>query len=317
VKRWREDPEEREVAGLLAPLVRHAVPPDARPRVWQAVEQRTRAPSGRMRTPTKLGVLVLAVVIAGTATARMLREPGARRVAAEAPPSPVAPPVAPAVVPSAPTSAIAPAAAVSPASLAAPVPAAPPPSMRSAAAPRAIAALPPAPAPPPPPAPAAPPLADAELAAYKDARAAMRGDLAGALIQLSAFLATFPDGRFDVEARISIIECKVRLGRLADAEPDVDAFLARYPDSERAPEIRFARAELQRAVHRRCDRALADYRAASASARVVEDALFFRGWCAGELGDRAELATALREYLSRAPAGRHAAAARALLERQP
>jgi hypothetical protein len=185
---------------------------------------------------------------------------------------------------------------------------------------RAVVPAPVAPAPTPPtattpvePAPASAP--DAELAAYKSARAAMRADLSAGLTELTAFITTYPHSRFDAEARLSIIECKVRLDRLAAAEPDVADFLTRFPTSERIAEVRFIRAEIQRQIHDRCDLALADYRAAAASPRVGDDARFFRGWCADTLGHTTERDDALRAYLDRAPHGRHATAATALLDR--
>jgi hypothetical protein len=143
----------------------------------------------------------------------------------------------------------------------------------------------------------------------------MRASLSDGLARLRAFVAAYPSTRFAVEARLSIIECQVRLGRLADAEPDVDDFLVRFPDSERTGEVRFVRAELLRRVHARCDAALADYPAATATPRVADEARFFLGLCADTTGDRALRDRALTDYLSRAPTGRHAAAARALLAR--
>ena len=52
-----------------------------------------------------------------------------------------------------------------------------------------------------------------------------------------------------------------------------------------------------------------------AAARTGDDARFFLGWCADAVGDHDERDRALTAYLAHAPAGRHAAAAAALLHR--
>ena len=281
----------RDVADLLAS---RAEPPpaslEAKVQIWRAIERRTGVRSTALRA-TKIGILVFAIALAGTAAARISRAPAALEVVAIAPPAPTGEPLEPHVT------------AVAPVSLVAFAPV-PRPPLRVVRELEAASVAPPAPP-------------DPELATYKEARTAMRGDLDDALAKLTALLAAYPHGRFDLETRVSIIECKVRLGRLADAELDVEEFLARYGDSERANEIRFVRAEIQRQVHASCDRALADYRAAAASSRVADEAQFFRGWCAARTGDTAERDTALRDYLARWPAGRHANAARALIEVRP
>jgi hypothetical protein len=100
----------------------------------------------------------------------------------------------------------------------------------------------------------------------------------------------------------------------------LDAYLARYPHGVLNREARLARVDallmLQRA-RSDCARAEEDYSAVlarSSDAALVERALYGRGACRAKRGDGRGAAEDLRRYLERFPSGAHAAWARQWLE---
>ena len=152
----------------------------------------------------------------------------------------------------------------------------------------------------------------AEVAAHRAALASMQlGRFGDATDRLERLRKRFPNGSYDQEARLSLIECRVQLGKLPRASADLAAFLARYPASERSGELRFLRAEIAR-KDGRCADAIADYQAVGSSRRA-EDALYFEAWCAMQTGDDTTATSILERYVARYPKGRHAERANAAL----
>jgi TolA-binding protein len=158
--------------------------------------------------------------------------------------------------------------------------------------------------------------AQAEPARLRAARLAARYDAAESARRLEAFLAQHGHGPFAHDARLDLVEQRLR-GGLGAAEGAVAAFLARHPDSARAPEMLVVRGEIARAVHRRCEAALADYERALPSSRAAEGALRGKALCLRDLGDQAGARAAAEAYLRRHPAGRHASELRAMIASLP
>lgn len=153
-----------------------------------------------------------------------------------------------------------------------------------------------------------------ELAGHQAARLEMRlGRYRDAAARLERLLAQKPKGSFSQEARLSLIECALRTGERKKAAKELETFLALHPESERQPELRFLRAELSRSAGR-CNTAVGDYRAAVGS-RHDDDARYFLAYCLIESGAKDEGLEALRDYLQKKPSGKHAAEARAGIER--
>jgi TolA-binding protein len=154
----------------------------------------------------------------------------------------------------------------------------------------------------------------AEIAALRAARLMASLDPAAGVRRFESFVADHPTSAFDAEARLYLIEGRVRVAGLAAAERDVESFLDRHRDNERRSEALFLRAEIRRKVHGRCDEAARDYAAAAASPRVAEDALYFEASCRRQLGAHEEARRGFVRYLERYPRGRHAASARAAVQ---
>jgi hypothetical protein len=145
----------------------------------------------------------------------------------------------------------------------------------------------------------------AEVSAFQAARIEMRaGRCEPAIDRFKPLIG----GTFDVEARLDVIECQLALGDLVAAQRSLENFLAVHPNNERHADLRFLRAELMR-KRDRCGEAIGDYESAETS-RHADDALYFGAWCKLQSGRTEDGVAALRRYLERFPAGRHAAEAR-------
>jgi hypothetical protein len=145
----------------------------------------------------------------------------------------------------------------------------------------------------------------AEVSAFQAARLTMkRGSCPQAVDRFMLLMG----GSFDAEARLDVIECQLAMGDLVAAQRSLDHFLRIHPKSEREADLRFLRAELMR-KRDRCSDAIPDYESAHDS-RHGDDALYFTAWCKLHLGRTEEGLSALRTYLDRFPAGRHAGEAK-------
>lgn len=156
----------------------------------------------------------------------------------------------------------------------------------------------------------------AEVSAHQAARLSMRLDRCDeAIARFERSLARSPSGTFAKEARLDILECRVRSGDSEAADAALEDYLARYPGSDKVPELRFLRAEIARKGGR-CEEAIPDYRAAQTTGHA-DDATYFEAWCLLEGGDRAGGLAVLDRYLENFPNGRHAAEASRVRTRRP
>jgi TolA-binding protein len=137
------------------------------------------------------------------------------------------------------------------------------------------------------------------------------GDPQGALDALTVYRQQFPGGALRQEVSMSIVEANVALGHEEAALAESEQFLARYPANERADELRLLRGDLLR-QHGAYAKADAEYRSVTGG-DALDDALYYHAYCLRELGDGTRAIAALRDYLARFPAGRHAAPARQAL----
>ena len=149
----------------------------------------------------------------------------------------------------------------------------------------------------------------AEIAGHRAARIALSlSRWSEAAERYQALRAKHPRGSYDREARIGLIEARVRGGDVGGARREADAFVVAYPKSERSSELQFLRAEIARQSGQ-CGEAVDMYASAERSRRRG-DALYFKAWCLIELGDDDAGRTALQDYLRAFPGGRHAKRAR-------
>lgn len=85
----------------------------------------------------------------------------------------------------------------------------------------------------------------AELAAHQAARKTMKlGRTQTAIARFEQLLAKFPGGLYAHEARLDLIECRIKNNDPA-AKREIDLFLKQHPESERASELRRLRARLK------------------------------------------------------------------------
>lgn len=190
------------------------------------------------------------------------------------------------------------------------------------------AALPPpaSPAPPapqatlPPPASTAPPVAQApsasdEVRALDQAMTLLRRehDGARALAALDAYLARFPRGLLNREARFARVDALLLLGRPDQALAALEVLP--LDRGRRSTELQVIRAELR--ARNSCTSAAADFDAAlsqSPNAALLERIFYGRGVCRSKLGDLAGAADDLHRYVERFPNGVHARSAREWIE---
>jgi ferric-dicitrate binding protein FerR (iron transport regulator)/TolA-binding protein len=148
-----------------------------------------------------------------------------------------------------------------------------------------------------------------QLAVLRQRRA---NDPQGALDALNRYRDLYPRGSLRQEVDLSIVEVDHTLGRTEATLAESAAFLSRYPQSERADEVRLLRGDILR-QRGDCAKAIVEYRAVSGG-QALDDALYYWAYCQRQLGASTAASEALRRYLVRFPAGRHADAAREALE---
>jgi TolA-binding protein len=152
-----------------------------------------------------------------------------------------------------------------------------------------------------------------DLALYQLALLRQRrlNDPQGALQALDRYRELYPRGSLRQEVDLSVVEVDHTLGRTEAALAESAAFLSRYPQSERTDEVRLLRGDILR-QRGDCAKASAEYRAVGAGP-ALDDALYYWAYCQRQLGANDAATEALRRYLNRFPAGRHADAARTAL----
>jgi hypothetical protein len=126
--------------------------------------------------------------------------------------------------------------------------------------------------------------------------------------------AQYPAGLLRAEGDLSIFEALARTGKVGPALDEARGFLAHHPGSERRAEVARAAGDLAR-TRGDCRTAIGFYDLAAqlrSDLPDVDDAAFHRAACLRALADARATATA-RDYLTRFPFGRHAAAAQRLL----
>jgi TolA-binding protein len=157
-------------------------------------------------------------------------------------------------------------------------------------------------------------LPHADLALYDlaELRKKQLHDPAGALQAYLRYEREYPRGSLAQEVELSAIELDLKASALPDALAQVDRFLGENPASERAPEIHQLRGNLLR-TRGDCAGAIEEYRAAKGEG-LDDDSLYFTAWCQQRLGQAAEAASSLREYLKRFPHGLHAGEVRTALD---
>jgi hypothetical protein len=129
------------------------------------------------------------------------------------------------------------------------------------------------------------------------------------------YRALYPRGQFREETDLSVIEALARLGEERRALEEALSFLRKHPASERRGEVARVAGDLQR-TRGDCKAAAALYETALASRLSDADAentAFHRAACLAQLHDPAA-AEAARAYLSRFPAGAHAAEVKRLVD---
>ena len=139
-------------------------------------------------------------------------------------------------------------------------------------------------------------------------------DADAALSTLDAYLARYPHGVLNREARLARVDALLMLRRLDEAQSALETLP--LDAHRREAELQVIRGELR--ARSDCARAEEDYSAVlarSPDAALVERALYDRGACRAKRGDGTGAAEDLRRYLERFPNGAHAAWARQWLQR--
>ncbi len=137
-------------------------------------------------------------------------------------------------------------------------------------------------------------------------------DPSGALQTYLRYEQEYPGGSLLQEVELSAIELELKASAFPAALAQVDRFLAEHPGSERAPEVHQLRGNLLR-ERGDCAGAIGEYRAARGDG-LDDDSLYFTAWCQQRLGQGAEAASSLRDYLARFPHGLHVREVGAALE---
>lgn len=154
-----------------------------------------------------------------------------------------------------------------------------------------------------------------ELALHRAARLLKdAGECGAALPRYEALLDEFSEGGLDLERRLDRAECLRATGRNVALAAALDDLEGRDLDRARRAELALMRADLAR---RRGDLegVLRVVRAVPTDVPAAETATFLEAWALLELDRTEDARVALARYASRWPEGRHAATARAWLER--
>jgi len=179
----------------------------------------------------------------------------------------------------------------------------PPPFAATVAAPVTATA----PRPTPTAAPAQAPQPSAEVLALDRAIGLLRRDHDGAaaLSALDAYLARYPRGLLNREARFARVDALLLLGRSDQALSSLETLP--LDRGRRSTELQVIRAELRSS--RNCAGAELDFSAAlgqSPGAGLMERILYGRGVCRAKLGNASGARSDFERYLDRFPAGVHA-----------
>jgi tetratricopeptide (TPR) repeat protein len=159
------------------------------------------------------------------------------------------------------------------------------------------------------------PSASDEVRALDQAMTLLRRehDGARALAALDAYLARFPRGLLNREARFARVDALLLLGRPDQALAALEVLP--LDRGRRSTELQVIRAELR--ARNSCTSAAADFDAAlsqSPNAALLERIFYGRGVCRSKLGDLAGAADDLHRYVERFPNGVHARSAREWIE---
>jgi hypothetical protein len=157
--------------------------------------------------------------------------------------------------------------------------------------------------------PPSPLSAEAELLKRVLMRLRRARDGQGALADLDAYFARFPNGLLRPEADAARAECLLSLGRDQEALRVLDGLS--LPPRGRAAELRVIRGELRASSD--CAGAIVDFDAtldAAIPQGLAERALYGRASCRARTGDRVGARRDLDEYARRFPSGRFAPAVR-------
>jgi outer membrane protein assembly factor BamD (BamD/ComL family)/protein-disulfide isomerase-like protein with CxxC motif len=136
-------------------------------------------------------------------------------------------------------------------------------------------------------------------------------DPKGALAAFDSYRQRFPNGMIREEVDLTAVEAALSAGEPLRARTEADAFLAVHPRSERERLVRRIRADLSREAGD-CAAALRDYDRLleeDPSGPEADDATYDAALCEARLGGAAAARARLERYLSRFPAGKHAAQA--------
>jgi hypothetical protein len=154
-----------------------------------------------------------------------------------------------------------------------------------------------------------------EIRALDQAIGQLRRDrnAGAALSTLDAYLARYPHGVLNREARLARVDALLMLQRMNEALTALETLP--LDTHRRSNELQVIRGELRARAD--CARAEEDYSAVLArnpDAVLAERALYDRGACRAKRGDRTGASVDLRRYLERFPNGAHAAWARQWME---
>lgn len=146
-----------------------------------------------------------------------------------------------------------------------------------------------------------------EAASLEAALRALRGGAAERARQaIERHLQEFPNGALELEARVAHVDALLALGRRQDARRELWTLPLNHVG--RKQELRLIRAELT--ADSDCGKALGDFQVLNAEVLPpawAERALFGRGACLLQLGDRAAAERDFARYLEKYPSGRFAA----------
>ena len=136
---------------------------------------------------------------------------------------------------------------------------------------------------------------------------------AAALPLLDRYLARYPGGLLNREARLARVDALLMLERSREALAELETLP--LDNGRRSAELQVVRGELR--ASQDCARAERDFTAAltrSPDAVLLERILYGRGVCRAKLGNRVGATEDLRRYLERFPGGAYAGSVRRWLD---